>query len=387
MTLPTWVEPFIGLLPRRAIDWAEVHLLPDFNLKQKFQDLRVAFVKSEFCSHVYAQPGSSADLAHLARSTVKTFGPLSLFSRFSTSFFIIRLPCDPSCQIWREFYENDPDPKASARMHEAYRDLRPAGFPKDCPSQGELAVDPETIDWSKFHAVVVQDLCLPARITRRFPDVFWSYWIGETGTKSYRSSIFRPAEGYHAFLNGSSRRWRVRPPTGRHSLEFPYILQDSKTHQALGALPWESRQGILLEINTARQMPSEIRSRLEGFGPVITNQGSPSFRLEQIHRCRYFVQMASNRLWGNAMNEAVAAGCLALANSLSMPNNRSLMVPGLCPASWSELIETLSCLQFHTLQANALHSLQSQIADWFLCYRPIGDWVAMKDQMQRRRQA
>lgn len=382
MFFPASAESLLGALPRPAIDWSEVHLFPRIPHTPLDRSLRLAFVKSDHCGQVYTRPGGSASLKALAQSTMKTFGPLSLFSRFQTDFFILRLPADPACQIWREFFENDPDPAVSARRYEANRNQKVSGSCPESASQGDYAVDVEAVDWNGYDAVIAQDLCVPPHITRQFRAVFWSYWISETGTRTFKSSFRRPAEGYQAFLNGGSRRWRVRPSLRHHALEFPYILQDSDSHHLLGALPWEKRSGFLLEINTARRMPAEFRRRLESMGPVKENTGTPLARLGQLHHCKYYLQFAENRLWGNAMNEAVAAGCLGLANPQSMPNNRSLMLSSLTPGTWEDFMTILSFLQNNPAKEKALRERQAVLADWYLCNRPIHDWLVLMDRFR-----
>jgi len=368
--------PTLALLPRPGLDAIVICGFPKIphSAGQSLYRRRVAVVKSEYCAHIYARPGSSADLRTLTLSTLKTFGPLSLFSRHQTDFFIIRLPRDPECQIWREFYSGDPDQAVSAKIHEDFRNYRPTGEPVSSPSQGEFAVDPEAIDWGRYDAVIIQDLCLPERLLRRFPDVFWSYCIGETGSPSFKQSFRKPANGYHLYLNGSSRRWRVRPGLRNHVLEFPYILQDSRTHSLLGSKPWRARSGILLEVNTARAIPSEIRTHLEKIAPVAENIGTPSVRLDLVHSCRYFVQMVPKRLWGNSLNEAVAAGCLGLANPDSMPNNRSLLMPGLTPPDWDSMLSLLQSSEADPQRAELEYHQQQAISDWLLCDRPLLEW-------------
>lgn len=374
--MPPYAEPGFALLPRPWLDWSEIHAFPSFHSLKTTptSPLRVALVKSEVCGHIYACPWSGGNLQKLALSTLKTFGPLSLFTRHQTDFFIVRLPADPECQVWREFFAGDPDPVTSARIHEGFRTYRPADEPPTSPSQGDWAVDPESVDWGKYDAVIVQDLCLPPRITHRFPGVFWSYWIGETGSASFKNSFRRPAAGYSLYLNGSSRRWRVRPRLRGHVLEFPYILQDAKTHVGLGAKPWRERQGFLLEVNTAAAIPAEIRGRLQALGPVSENVGTPAQRLQLLHHSKYFLQMIPKRLWGNSLNEAVAAGCLGLANSESMPNNRSLLMPGLTPPDWQAMLSVLRTLEDDPARAEKEHLRQQSLADWLLCERPLREW-------------
>jgi len=384
LTLPLWSEPSLALLPRPLLDWAEIHAFSPNSPGKATAARRIAVVKSEYCAHIYARPWSHGDLRSLALSTLKTFGPLSLFIRYQTDFLIVRLPADPECQVWREFYSGDPDPGINKAIHENFRNLGPGGDPSASPSQGDLAIDPETVDWSRYDAVIVQDLCIPERIVRKYPFVYWSYWIGETGGPSFKYSFKRPLAGYQIFLNGSSRRWRVRPGNRRHVLEFPYILQDSKAHARLGAKPWQERSGILLEVNTAQTISPLLRSQLEKIGPVLDNIGTPAERLQKLHHSRYFVQMISKPLWGNSLNEAVAAGCLALANPDSMPNNRSLLMPGLTPQDWESLLRILQKLEVNRERAEQQQRRQQAVADWILCHRPLSEWESRLEKFRKR---
>jgi len=374
LTLPPWSDPSLALLPRPFLDWAEIHTFPPIPNRKATTSRRVALVKSEYCAHIYARPWSHGGLRDLALSTLKTFGPLSLFTHHQTDFFIVRLPTDPECQVWREFFANDPDPIASTRNHERFKGYRPSGEVGDAPTQGDLAVDPEMVEWGRYDAVIVQDLCIPERIVRKHPLVHWSYWIGETGGPSFKDSFKRPLAGYQIFLNGSSRRWRVRPGNRHHVLEFPYILQDSEAHARLGAKPWQERSGILLEVNTAQTISPLLRSELEKIGPVLDNIGTPAERLQRLHHSRYFVQMISKPLWGNSLNEAAAAGCLALANPNSMPNNRSLLMPGLTPQDWESMLRILQELEGNRERAEQQQRRQQAVADWILCHRPLSEW-------------
>jgi len=384
LTLPSCFEPRLAVLPRPLLNWVEMHAFPPIPGRRTVSPRRVAVVKSEYCSHIYARPWSRGDLRTLALSTLKTFGPLSFFTRHQTDFFIVRLPSDPECQVWREFYANDPDPTINKTIHENFRNLGPGCEPFASPSQGDLAIGPETVDWGRYDAVIVQDLCIPKRIVRKFPAVHWSYWIGETGGPSFKGSAKQPLAEYQLFLNGSSRRWRVRPGLRHHVLEFPYILQDSETHARLGAKPWLERAGILLEVNTAQTLTASIRSRLADIAPVADNIGTPAERLQRLHHSKYFVQMVAKPLWGNSLNEAVAAGCLGLANPESMPNNRSLLLPGLIPRDWEDMLRLLHSLDERAAWTERLYRRQQLLADWILCHRPLMEWEGRLEAFRKK---
>ena len=376
LRIPEIFRPSLSLLPRSTLRFLETGAIPDLSRPALHPRPpgRVAFVKGEYCSHVYGVPGDSSQLRALALGTLKTFGPLSLFTRYRCDFRILKLDPAPECQVWREFFAGDEDLENSRRIHENFRNLRPEGSPPGQPTQGELAVSVDDIDWDSYGAVIVQDFAVPERIVRKHPGIFWSFWISETGSPCFKQAYRQAPAGYHAFLNGGSRRWRVRPSLHPHALEFPYILQDFATHRLLGAKPWEERSGILLEVNTARTVPEEIRRRLGEIAVVRDNIGSPAVRLELLHSCRYFVQMVDKPLWGNSLNEASAAGCLCLGNRASMPNNLSLLTPETVPDRWEEMIALVRRLETLPRGASALWDLQQSLAGYFLHRRPLAEW-------------
>jgi len=376
LRIPEFFRPSLSLLPRSALRFLETGATPDLSFPALGQPPpgRIAFIKGEYCSHVYGIPGDSSDLRALALGTLKTFGPLSLFARHQCDFRIVKLDPAPECQVWREFFAHDEDLKNSRRIHENFRNLRPEGFPPSHPTQGEWAVSVDEIDWKSYAAVIVQDFAVPERIVRQHPYVFWSFWISETGSPCFKAAYHQAPWGYQVFLNGGSRRWRVRPSLRPHALEFPYILQDFETHRRLGAKPWKERSGILLEVNTARTIPGDVRRRLEDITVVRDNIGSPAVRLELLHRSRYFLQMVDKPLWGNSLNEASAAGCLCLANRHSMPNNLSLLAHGTMVANWEEMIALVRFCEAQPAQASGLWTLQQSLVAYFLHQRPLAEW-------------
>jgi hypothetical protein len=385
--IPEFFRPSLSLLPRPALGYLEIGAVP--NLTRLVLSTpppgRVALIKGEYCSHIYGIPGDSTDLKALALGTLKTFGPLSLFTRYPCDFRIVKLDPAPECQVWREFFAHDEDWENSRKIHENFRNLRPEGFPSSHPTQGELAVSVDEIDWDAYSAVIVQDFGVPERIVRKHPAVFWSFWISETGSPCFKQAYRRPLAGYQVFLNGGSRRWRVRPSLQSHALEFPYILQDFSTHQRLGAKAWEERSGILLEVNTARTIPVQVRRRLEDMAVVRDNIGSPAVRLELLHGSRYFLQMVDKPLWGNSLNEASAAGCLCLANPASMPNNLSLLTRGTTAGNWEEMIRMVRLLNNQAGQGSGLWRLQQLLASYFLHQRPLAEWEKRWDRHRKEK--
>ncbi len=377
-TIPGWSEPFTTFLPRPALRWLEIHASPSLYPRAPLvaPPLRIAVVKSEVASHIYTRPGSSADLLSLVLSTPKMLGPTALFTLFHTDFIIVRESPDPECQHWRESFAGDPDPAQTARIYEKHKDFRPQTGPQPHLSQAETALPPEAVNWSQYDAVISHDLAIPARIVAKYPKVFWSYWIGETGTPSYKASYRDPLAGYHCFLNGGSRRWRVRPQLKPHVVEFPFIFQQPSDRFTLGAKPTSSRSGVLLERITSQKMPPDIRASMNESIEVMPTSELSSERLQKLHTARYFLQMGGHPVWGNSFQEAVSAGCLAIADPITMPNNRSLMLPELAPKTWNQAITLVEKLEQDTEWREKLRLQQESLASWFLCHRPLRDWLA-----------
>jgi hypothetical protein len=101
-----------------------------------------------------------------------------------------------------------------------------------------------------------------------------------------------------------------------------------------------------------------------------------SERLQKLHTARYFLQMGGQPVWGNSFQEAVSAGCLAIADPSTMPNNRSLMLPELAPKTWNQVITLVEKLEQNPEWREKLRLQQESLASWFLCHRPLRDWLA-----------
>jgi len=372
------LQPALSLLPRKALQWIEMHTPPQETGEAKpfsVPLLRVALVKSEVTSHIYSRPGSSRDLRSLVLSSPKMLGPTALFSTFQTDFIIVRESRDQECQHWRESFQFDAEPEKSSAIYEGNRHLRPATGPEPRQTQGESAVPAESVDWDQFDAVICHDIAVPARIVCRHPRVFWSYWIGETGTASYKHSLRAPMAGYQCFLNGGSRAWKVRPSLRSHVLEFPYIFQKAADRFLLGASRDALRAGILLERVTSATAPAEPLQALERICPVKKTSETTADRLQKLYSARYFLQMTNQTFWGNGFQEAVMAGCLAIAAPRTMPNNRSLCLPELSPQTWPEAITLIRDLEENPGKRARLQHKQEARAEWLLFRRPLTDWL------------
>jgi hypothetical protein len=93
--------------------------------------------------------------------------------------------------------------------------------------------------------------------------------------------------------------------------------------------------------------------------------------------------MIPKRLWGNSLNEAVAAGCLAMANPDSMPNNRSLLMPGLAPSDWESMFHLLEDMERNRERAEQEQQRQQAMSNWLLCDRPLSEWEQRMEAFRR----
>jgi hypothetical protein len=181
--------------------------------------------------------------------------------------------------------------------------------------------------------------------------------------------------GYQCFLNGGSRAWKIRPSLRFHVLEFPYIFQKAADRFLLGASRDALRAGMLLERVTSATAPAEPLQALERICPVKKTSETTADRLQKLYSARYFLQMTNQTFWGNGFQEAVMAGCLAIAAPRTMPNNRSLCLPELSPQTWPEAITLIRDLEENPEKRARLQHKQEARAEWLLFRRPLTDWL------------
>ncbi|MGI4788520.1 MAG: hypothetical protein ACRYFS_06675 [Janthinobacterium lividum] len=275
---------------------------------------RIAMVKQVVYQDLYCCPPHSSVQETIFSSLQRT-GPVALFTKLNADFFIVDVEPDPECNIWKEkcsdCNQNIPA-HYEALITKPYRN----GERGHKHAQGEFSVRAEEIDWGAYDIVIGFDVPVPARITRLFPQVVWCYCLSEPCMGSYSRSRKAPVLGYDLFLN---QRYRCLPPgthLAPHEIEFPYFLQyygcfrDLYGSDFVPPVP----EGMMLESHSAAELTSEQMQQLEEIGTIRSAKGSVESVIMSLMSSKYFVRLGGRKLWGNAMVEAVAAGCLAIGN-------------------------------------------------------------------------
>lgn len=344
---------------------------------------RVLVVKQDVNEDLYCCPPDTPT-NELITSTLLRTGPVSLFTDLKADFRIVETVDDPECQVWQE--------RATAlkwdtlEFFSSYRDRIPG---RDY-GQSRWAESPDVIDWAGYDIVVSMDVSVPARITSRHPDVLWCYYVREIKAPSYRASLKAPAIGQDVVLNHHFRLQRPELPD--HVLEFPYHLQRPGCfHNLFGRpeTPFFRRTGVFVDHHTMIDLPSEKRSALQEFGPVAStlHEGDrevipTSEKLarrtmdddlrEQLLNSRYFLMTPGQRLvFGTAMVEAVAAGCLIIGNPESLARHAFFLNTNTSAINSSEAVHVMKRLDANPDVAVAELTRQRQLVE-YLCYvRPM----------------
>ncbi|MEQ9409403.1 MAG: hypothetical protein RIK87_16825 [Fuerstiella sp.] len=376
-------------LRHRALDES----LPEVLAEQQ-QDLaeklrqnapRILVVKQDVNEDLYCCP-PEATAAELIRSTLLRTGPVALFTELNAEFRILQTTTDPECQVWQE--------RATAlhwdslEFFASYRDRVPG---RDY-GQSRWAVSPESVDWRQYDIVVSMDVSVPARITQQYPQTLWGYYVREIKAPSYAASLNAAAPGQDVVFNHHFRL--LPPPLPPHVLEFPYHLQRPGCFQKLFAADAGSAarsSGVFVDHHTMVQLSAAQRTALSAFGPVAStiHEGErevipTSERIarrtmdddlrSQLLNSRFFlITPGQRRIFGTALVEAVAAGCLAIGSPASLGLHGFLFTPNTAATDADEAIAVMERLVTRDDLYHRELARQQRLVD-YLCYvRPVQD--------------
>ncbi len=370
-------------------DWLEVGRLEKaLAALGRLSRPRIAFVKQDCNEDLYCC-APECNVATMLQSTLLRSGPISLFAEFGAKFLIVATDAAPECSIWREKSDAlnwaPADWFLSFQKHVPGRDHGQSAFAR--------AVD--DVDWSQFDLVISVDVAVPARVTKRFPQVVWAYYVRELKAPSYARSMAAPIIGQDLYLsqNFTPRRSAHAP----HVIDFPYHFQRCGVFHRIHALPWTAeRRGVFVEYHTAREMRDEELRALEHFGPVFARRvcddvldGSeriphrsmvdPDFKA--LSAAKYHVKWGGRSTFGTAKVEAIAAGCVALTDpaldATSFLHRRHSLARG-----FSELIQRLDAFESAPSILERERERQRRLVDYLCFARPamdlIGAWQRIR---------
>jgi len=344
---------------------------------------KIALVKQEVYQDLYCcAPGSSQP--DVLASTLFRSGPVALFTELRADFFVVKLESDPECQVWKDKVFDCKQGTEQSYLALRSEVFRNGEYGHEKP-QGHFAVSCDRVDWSKYSIVISYDIAIPARVTRQYPQVTWCYYIGEPCMRTYKSSLEKPVQGYDLFLNQRYRRIRLLPKPARHVVEFPYFLQNHGCfHRVLDMNDDPAhRSGVFVEGRSKSELNETDLKSLSKFGPVRWPAGNVMNVLSGLMDSKYFV-IPAGRKWGNAMIEAIAAGCLAVGTP-DQQHNVSLFTPGTRCGSFKDIVARLELFERDRKAFDRELVRQRHLLDWFCFARPLRDLVRRIRQVQEDR--
>lgn len=341
--------------------------------------LRFALVKQTTQSDLYCAT-ADARPADLLESTLMRSGPFALFSRFDTDFLVVETCEDEECQIWQQ--------PATERGWYRLEDLwaLEGRIPGRDYGQRAYAKKVEEVDWGNYDIVLSVDVSVPARITRLFPEVLWCHYVREPRTSAWSQAQARPLRGQDVFLNQAFDLFRKA--SAPHVVDFPYYFQYVGCFSDISPMVHEElRGGAFLEHHSVPAFTEAQLARLSTSGALFStgSEMHPSARLSHcgtlreriiaLSRAKYFVHVPGVRnVWGNAMVEAVACGCLALGAPGSH-TNASLFDRDTAIDSTDDALDRIQWFERRPERFSSALARQRRLLDALCFARPAHDLV------------
>jgi len=333
---------------------------------------RILLVKQTVYQDLYCCSSDSTP-QEIVFSSLKRTGPVGLFTRMKADFAILETVSDSECQIWKQKAIN-----CKQMPLEFYKKIESApyldGERGHKYGQKHFSVTLDSIDWDHYDIVISYDISIPKRITQHHPNVVWCYYISEPCMPAYKSSQKKLIEGYDLFLNERFRKIRLFPRPANHEIDFPYFIQYSGCFHDLLFLKEDlsQRKGIFLESHTSAQITENQVSMLTKFGPVRRTEGTVQNIIQGLILSKYFARMGGRSLWGNAMIEAIAAGCLAIGNPDEY-KHVSLFTPATSVKSFEALVKRIQHFENHPSKYLKELYKQRKLLDHLCFYRPLSE--------------
>jgi len=346
---------------------------------------KIALVKQDVYQDLYCCYNSDP-IDKIIFSSLKRSGPVALFTKLKTDFFIVNTESDPECMIWKEKSMD-----CNSKDLDFYESLKTEPFLDGIRGhkygQSHFSINCDNVEWNKYDIVISLDITIPKRITKRYPDVVWSYYISEPCMSSWKRSKYKPIDGYDLFLNQGFRYFKILPSLSIHEVEFPYFFQHSGCFESLITNnDIDKCEGIFLESHTGFDISEYRIKELETFGTVRTISPKIENIINDLLKSKYFIRIGGRKLWGNPMVEAISAGCLVLGSPGEF-NNKSLFTKDTVVNSFDQLIDKLRLYEENdALYINELNKQQA-LVDYLCFYRPLNDLLIKSKQVITNRVA
>lgn len=202
-----------------------------------------------------------------------------------------------------------------------------------------VAYPVDSIEWSKYNIVMCVNTCIPARVTQKYPNILWCYWIGENNTHLVMNKL----DCYDIVLNQDV----FKNDLPVFSIGFPYTYVGPNTIERIVKYHYKLdtivKQGIFMEINNTQERP--VQRIPTEFQLISTETGQPIIKHSQnilenamnLFKAKYYVKLLGRRIRGNGVLECISAGTLILTNEYLVEFN-DLLLPECKIYSYSDAI-------------------------------------------------
>ena len=357
------------------------YIIPDVDVDNFINNLsffpKIAFVKQEIATDLYCC-SKNTSCKEMIFSSFHRSGPVGLFTKLKADFYIIKLEDDMECNIWKLRTKDCGGP--SLEIFEEYQNgiiRKKNGDVVNKIPQSHYAIKSAEIDWGVYNIVISIDISVPARITKKHPNVKWCYIISEPCLRYYHLSTKKQINGYNFFLNQRFRTIKLNPKPKYHEIDFPYHFHYYGCFHDLLNIPtnYYQPEGIFIENRTSSALDQTEYKKLEKLGTI--RYPEEELLEKVIHKelkSKYFLSLTKgiirSRIWGNAIIEAIACGCLVFGNHAEY-TNKDLFTPFTNIQSVEEFVAKVNYLEKNPLKYKKEVNRQRRLLNYLCFIRPI----------------
>ncbi len=273
--------------------------------------MKVAFVKQDVYQDLYVG-NKEMTISELLFSSTGRVGPISLFEEYDCDFYIVNEENTTECHIWekvmpqkiKEFRKLNTQLVTNIKGMEFHE-------PGSDKPNGYYSVSCDSIEWGKYNIVISINVSVPTKIVKKFPQVLWTYMIGEANFALNKAYF-----GYDLCLN---QLIRGEQDLINGIIDFPYTFVGPTILERIAKNEFGTveKSGIYGEINTTTERP--VRN-IPQFGPISEETGEPIIvhkqniknNLFELYRAKYYLKVGGRKTRGNGIIEAISAGTVAL---------------------------------------------------------------------------
>ena len=300
--------------------------------------LNIAVVKNDTYQDLWVSNKTSNKLEVL-KSSLMRVSPIGLSEIFNTDYIIIKDTNEYPSNIANKCEIINPTTYSKKIPNLQFLDET---FHKDiCLSSVSLDVD--SIKWENYNIVLAINMCIPKRVTEKYPKTLWCYYIGENNDHNVEYIV----DGYDIILNQDIQRQSLP----YYSIGFPYTLLNSRSLSSL--IEYNGKKhGVFMEINNTTERPvvtlpeSFKRIENETNQAIIVHNQNIMINLQNLCGSKYFIKLIGRRIRGNAVIEAISCGTLCLINK-SLLMYESLIQDSCNVSSETEIINKIHYFETH----------------------------------------